>query len=136
MRLLVVDDEKVVQNSIALIIKKENLKFVEMETASTGKEAIEKTISFHPDVVFMDINMPGLNGIDGQTRETGSHQRQEVGGDHKHEGQEHHPFVLEEVAAHPTDDFDAGALLQLHIGTGADIAHLAPSTLHGRLIQG
>jgi len=64
MRLLVVDDEKVVQNSIALIIKKENLKFVEMETASTGKEAIEKTLSFHPDVVFMDINMPGLNGID------------------------------------------------------------------------
>jgi len=64
MRLLVVDDEKVVQNSIALIIKKENLKFVEMETASTGKEAIEKALSFHPDVVFMDINMPGLNGID------------------------------------------------------------------------
>ena len=64
MRLLVVDDEKVVQNSIALIIKKENLKFVEMETASTGKEAIEKTLSFHPDVVFMDINMPGLNGVD------------------------------------------------------------------------
>ena len=64
MRLLVVDDEKVVLNSIALIIKKENLKFVEMETASTGKEAIEKTMSFHPDAIFMDINMPGLNGVD------------------------------------------------------------------------
>ncbi|MBQ4061356.1 MAG: response regulator [Christensenellaceae bacterium] len=64
MRLLVVDDEKVVQNSIRLIIKKENLKFVEMDTASTGKEAIEKAISFRPDVIFMDINMPGLNGID------------------------------------------------------------------------
>lgn len=64
MRLLVVDDEKVVLNSIGLIIKKENLSFIEMETASTGKEAIGKAISFHPDVIFMDINMPGLNGIE------------------------------------------------------------------------
>ena len=64
MRLLVVDDEKIVQDSIRLIIKREGLKFVDMDVASTGKEAIDKSMSFRPDVVFMDINMPGLSGID------------------------------------------------------------------------
>ncbi len=64
MRLLVVDDEKIVRDSIRLIIKKENLGFVKLETASNGKEAIEKAMTMHPDVVFMDINMPGLGGID------------------------------------------------------------------------
>lgn len=34
-----------------------------METAKTGRVVIEKAETFHPDVVFMDIHMPGINGI-------------------------------------------------------------------------
>lgn len=36
--------------------------------AATGEEAVARTLELRPDVVLMDINMPGLNGI-GATRE-------------------------------------------------------------------
>ncbi len=64
MRLLIVDDEKIVLDSICLIIKKEGITFAETMTASTGSEAVETAMRFHPDVVFMDINMPGVNGVE------------------------------------------------------------------------
>lgn len=32
--------------------------------SSTGSEAIEKTIAYQPDLVLMDVNVPGTNGID------------------------------------------------------------------------
>ncbi|WDC85521.1 response regulator [Caloramator sp. mosi_1] len=35
-----------------------------VETAGTGREAIEKAIQTKPDIVFMDIHMPGINGIE------------------------------------------------------------------------
>jgi DNA-binding NarL/FixJ family response regulator len=33
-------------------------------TASDGTEAIARTLELQPDVVLMDLNMPGVNGID------------------------------------------------------------------------
>ena len=32
--------------------------------AATGEEAVELALALTPDVVVMDVNMPGLNGID------------------------------------------------------------------------
>src|SRR5207249_2643054 len=36
--------------------------------AATGEEAVEAALSLLPQVVVMDINMPGLNGIDATRR--------------------------------------------------------------------
>jgi DNA-binding NarL/FixJ family response regulator len=33
-------------------------------TAFTGEEAIEKADSFRPDVMVMDVRLPGINGIE------------------------------------------------------------------------
>jgi two-component system response regulator YesN len=63
-RLLIVDDEKIVLDSIQYAVSKEIKKGVEMRFAKTGKEAILVAREFHPDIVFMDINMPGINGIE------------------------------------------------------------------------
>lgn len=64
MRLLVADDEKIVQDSIRLIIQRERLSDIQLEVASSGGAAIERAMVFRPDVIFMDINMPGLNGLE------------------------------------------------------------------------
>ena len=36
--------------------------------ACDGLEAVQKTVELHPDVVLLDINMPGLNGIEAASR--------------------------------------------------------------------
>lgn len=36
--------------------------------ACDGLEAIEKTVELHPDIVLIDIQMPGMNGIEATKR--------------------------------------------------------------------
>lgn len=36
--------------------------------ACNGLEAVQKTVELHPHVVILDLNMPGLNGIDAARR--------------------------------------------------------------------
>ena len=64
LKLLIVDDEYLSIESIKLIIDKyiEDIEIV--GTAKSGREAIEKAVQLKPDVIFMDIKMPGINGID------------------------------------------------------------------------
>ena len=64
MKLLIADDEYLVTESIKFIIEK-NIEGIEIVgTAKSGREAIEKSIELNPDVVFMDIRMPGIDGIE------------------------------------------------------------------------
>lgn len=63
MRILIADDETVVLEGITHIITKYNSSYI-LETAQTGKEAIEKAQQFSPDVVLMDIKMPGIDGLE------------------------------------------------------------------------
>ncbi|WP_341876078.1 response regulator [Defluviitalea saccharophila] len=63
-RVMLVDDEKIVIDSLQFIIEKnfDNVEIVEI--ARSGREAIEKIEYVVPDIVFMDIRMPGINGIE------------------------------------------------------------------------
>lgn len=63
-KLLIVDDEQLVLESISYIIKKSFTDIVVSNTARSGREAIEKAEVLMPDLIFMDINMPGINGIE------------------------------------------------------------------------
>lgn len=62
-RLLIVDDERIVLESISYIIKN-NFSEISFDTARSGREAIEKGEIFRPDIILMDIKMPGINGLD------------------------------------------------------------------------
>jgi DNA-binding NarL/FixJ family response regulator len=62
-RILTVDDHPVLRKGIAALVNTESdMKLV--AEASSGEEAIEKFRAHRPDVTLMDIQLPGLNGID------------------------------------------------------------------------
>ena len=61
LRLLIVDDSKLMREAIVgIFADDENIM---MEEATNGLEALVLLDKFKPDVVTLDINMPGLDGI-------------------------------------------------------------------------
>lgn len=62
-QVLVVDDSAFMRKIITDLIEQDPA-FKVMETAATGKEAIEKAREHHPDLITMDVEMPVLNGLD------------------------------------------------------------------------
>jgi len=61
--ILTVDDHPIVREGIAAVIHGEG-DMVIIGEASNGREAVEMFRSKRPDIVLMDLQMPGLNGID------------------------------------------------------------------------
>lgn len=65
MRILVVDDERHVIDTIAHIVRTELADNFEIAgSASSGRQAIELTMERKPDIVIMDVRMPGVSGIE------------------------------------------------------------------------
>jgi len=60
-RVLVVDDDQVVGKSFERVLTG---KGYHVDTALSGKEAFEKCSGEHFDVVFTDLRMPGLDGLE------------------------------------------------------------------------
>ena len=60
-RILVVDDEQPVRDTLALLLRQEGFRVVVAECGHTAVSAIE---AFTFDVVIVDIVMPGMNGIE------------------------------------------------------------------------
>lgn len=63
-RILICDDEGIVRQSLQFMIQKAFGEECEVESARNGRTAIELAESFHPDIILMDIQMPGINGIE------------------------------------------------------------------------
>jgi DNA-binding NarL/FixJ family response regulator len=62
-RLLIVDDHKIFRDGLKLLLS--HFHFIsEVHEASNGIEFLEMTGKINPDIVFMDINMPVLGGIE------------------------------------------------------------------------
>ncbi len=60
-KILIVDDEPKNLKLIGAILKNQGYSF---ETAQNGREAIEKTAAFNPDLIFLDIMMPEMDGYE------------------------------------------------------------------------
>jgi DNA-binding NarL/FixJ family response regulator len=62
-QVIIVDDHKIFRDGLRLLLNEiPNIKVV--AEASNGKEFVELLDTIHPDIVFMDIKMPEMNGID------------------------------------------------------------------------
>ncbi len=65
LKVMIVDDEKIVRDGISFILDKHFADQLEIAaSAKSGREAIEKYSICHPDIILMDIHMPGINGIE------------------------------------------------------------------------
>jgi DNA-binding NarL/FixJ family response regulator len=63
LRILVVDDHAVVRRGVRALLESHEGWEVCGE-ATTGRDAVEMTRRLRPDVVVMDLSLPGLNGLD------------------------------------------------------------------------
>lgn len=63
-KIMLADDEGIVIDSLKFIIDKEFGEECEVQFAKTGRSVIELAESFRPDIAIMDIQMPGINGIE------------------------------------------------------------------------
>lgn len=64
-RLIIVDDEQIVLDGLKFFLIEDTLDDIEVvATSSSGREAIAACEQYYPDIVLMDIKMPGINGIE------------------------------------------------------------------------
>jgi len=59
---LLVDDHELVRAGFRRLIE-DNDKFTVVAEAGTGEQAVQDYVKYEPDVVVMDISMPGIGGI-------------------------------------------------------------------------
>ncbi len=60
-KMLVIDDEEVIRKSFVLALEGTSY---QVETAESGEKGIEKARKTDFDLIFLDLRMPGLDGVE------------------------------------------------------------------------
>lgn len=63
-KIVLIEDYQLVRETYEEIISASN-KYEVVGSFSSCEEALQEIVALDPDVVFMDINLPGINGIEG-----------------------------------------------------------------------
>jgi two-component system response regulator NreC len=61
-RILIGDDHEMVRKAAIRILQ--SRADIECAEAGSGKEAVEKALALKPDLIILDISMPGVSGFD------------------------------------------------------------------------
>jgi DNA-binding NarL/FixJ family response regulator len=62
-KIIIVDDHAMIREGLKKLLDMENDLYV-IATVGSGQEGIDAAIKLRPDVILMDISMPGISGID------------------------------------------------------------------------
>jgi len=62
MKILIVDDHAIVRDGLSRLLATDGDH--EVKLAATGREALILARSFRPDLVILDLNLPGLGGLE------------------------------------------------------------------------
>jgi CheY-like chemotaxis protein len=60
--ILIVDDDPMIRKLIATTL--EDVSGYRLQEAANGAEAVERAVDARPEIVFLDVDMPRLNGIE------------------------------------------------------------------------
>jgi two-component system response regulator AlgR len=73
-RVLIVDDQEPYRRAMAAVVGATD-GFVVVGSATSGEESLEAAAELGPDLVLMDINLPGIDGIEAARRLASSSNR-------------------------------------------------------------
>ena len=62
MRVLLIDDHALVRNGIAGLLRSRGVDVV--AAVGSGEEGVRRALELAPDIVLLDMRMPGKNGIE------------------------------------------------------------------------
>lgn len=63
-KLLIADDEQITRKAIKMLLTKYVPEITEIFETGSGRGAIELSANVHPDIICMDIKMPGIDGME------------------------------------------------------------------------
>lgn len=63
-KVMIIDDERAIRNLLKISLEKENLGLEIVGEAASGIEAINTIDNYKPDIAFVDIRMPFMDGIE------------------------------------------------------------------------
>ena len=63
-KILIADDENEIIDNVKCVLEQQVQVTFQIMTARTGRKSIEVADEFRPDIVFMDLELPGISGID------------------------------------------------------------------------
>ena len=66
-RVLVVDDQDAYRRAMAAVVA-ETAGFVVVGSVATGEESLEVARELGPDLVLMDVHLPGIDGVEAAAR--------------------------------------------------------------------
>jgi two-component system response regulator AlgR len=68
-RVLIVDDQEPFRRAMGAVVE-ETTGFVVVGSATSGEESLMVAAELRPDLVLMDVNLPGIDGIEATRRLT------------------------------------------------------------------
>jgi DNA-binding NarL/FixJ family response regulator len=66
-RVLIVDDQEPFRLAARMVVEATE-GFEVVGESETGEDSVERARALHPDLVLMDVNLPGINGLEATRR--------------------------------------------------------------------